>query len=142
MCEHVPNKGVCIEIGTFQGVSALVLSEIFEKVYTFDIEKQPMTDEIINYFPDHAEKIETCIVSSRADEVKKVKPLVKIADMVFIDGEHFHGELKRDFKMVSGCPCILIHDYAEDFPEVYNLVNNIKGYRVIKDVNFALLIKE
>jgi hypothetical protein len=127
-----------IEIGTYQGVSAAVLSEYADKVYTFDIKKQELTDKIIEYL-----KIKNInsIIMSPSSIKKYIKDLFinQKIDLCFIDGEHFNGELKKDYEMCKECDNILIHDYSESFPEIYDFINSLKGYEKTVNDTFVLL---
>jgi hypothetical protein len=138
MMKHVKDKVSALEIGTYNGVSACILAEYFDKVYTIDIEKQKLTDEIIDYAGDG--KVITFIAKDRKHEIELVDSIKY--DFVFIDGEHFHGELKKDYDMVKGCKYILVHDYSESFPEVWEFCNSLEGYDKKTGINFCLLIKK
>ena len=131
-----------LEIGTYQGVSACVLSELFKDVLTLDIIEKPLLKDIITDYGN------VCFIKAknRIDEKSIVDKLFKNyeIDLVFIDGEHFNGELAKDWDMVQGkCDNILIHDYSPAFPEVYDFINDKakSGYYMTTEGTFALLVK-
>ena len=131
-----------IEIGTYQGVSACILAEYAEKVYTFDIEKQKLTDDIISFAGNG--KVKAFIVKNRkteAEDINKILDKNKV-DLVFIDGEHFHGELEKDYEMVKDFKTILVHDYHPDFKEVYDFCNGLKYCKLESKGTFCLLTKK
>jgi hypothetical protein len=138
----IKEKTGAIEIGTYNGVSACILADYFDSVHTIDIEKQKLTDQIIDFAGQG--KVKSYIVKDRKDEVVLVKELLdkNNINFAFIDGEHFHGELKKDFEMVKECKYILVHDYNPEFHEVYDFCNNVKGYDKTEGDNFCLLIKK
>ena len=136
----IPKREV-LEIGTYRGVSACVLSTIFENVITVDIKDEPMRKEIMAT----TDNVEFVKVKNRTNEIAVVIDIFKNhnIDMVFLDGEHFNGELAKDWEMVKDyCPNILIHDYSPSFSEVYDFVNEKKGYKLYKEGTFALLIRD
>lgn len=131
-----------IEIGTYQGVSACIIAEYAKRVYTVDTESKELTEKIIEHL--NVKNISINVVDSRPHEIALVKHVFKKnkVDFCFIDGEHYNGELEKDFDMLKECKNILIHDYTPNFPEVYNFCNSLKGYE--KDVrgSFVLLTKK
>jgi hypothetical protein len=143
MCTRIKNRKSCLEIGTYQGVSACVLSEYFEDVLTIDIEKQPLTTQIIEY--GKVGNITAVLVKNRKDEDAIIKKaFTSPIQLVFIDGEHFNGELKKDWESVNEhCDNILIHDYSPFFSEVYDFVNekSKKGWNLHVEGTFALLTR-
>ena len=139
--EELAPLDTVIEIGTFQGVSACIISEYAKKVMTFDIEKQPLTESIVDFACESKIDLIVGKPSMISAGVKESFEKEKI-DLAFIDGEHFDGQLKKDFELVKDCKQILIHDYDPGFPEVYEFCNEITGYK--KDVrgSFILLTRE
>lgn len=144
LTEKVMPRRVALEIGTYQAVSACILSEYFQKVITLDIEEQPLAKDIINFLD--VKNVSRIIVKSREDEIEIVRrafdnvEMDEIIDMVFIDGEHFHGELAKDWDMVKDkCNNILIHDYDPYFKEVFDFVNSIEGWDKQVSSSFILL---
>lgn len=133
-----------IEIGTYQGVSACIISEFADKVHSIDIEPRQLTQHIINFL--EVENVITYVVENREKEIDIVNDIFEKenVDFVFIDGEHFNGELEKDFEMTKKCKKILIHDYAITFHEVYNFCNQKEKEGYKKDIRgtFCLLTKQ
>lgn len=139
--DKVKPKNV-IEIGTYQGVSTAIIAEYAKEVYAFDFEDKPLRPKIWDYLKIN--NIDYTIIKNRDDEIEKVNNIfnnTKI-DLTFLDGEHFNGELEKDYDMVKKSKNILIHDYAKDFKEVYDFCNNVKGWEKEIYGSFCLLIKK
>jgi len=128
-----------IEIGTYRGVSACVLSEYAKKVHTFDVVDKPLRKQFVDYLG--VKNIEFHLVKNRVQERNEIDKIFKKekVDLVFIDGEHFNGELKRDYEMCKECDTILVHDYSPSFPEIYDFINSLEGYEKKVNDTFILL---
>lgn len=143
MCQKINPRRTVLEIGTYQGVSACIMSEYFDKVLTIDIKRQDLTNEIID-FCGCTEKISNYVIGDRKEEKSLVDKLCKDndLDMIFIDGEHTHYELSKDWDMLnSKCSSILIHDYDPYYKDVYDFVNKIEGWEKQVNGSFVLLRK-
>lgn len=138
--KHKPKN--VIEIGTYQGVSAAIISEYADEVYTVDVEVKALLADILQYL--EIKNVYFIPVENRKDEIKEIKDIFKMKkiDFVFLDGEHFNGELKKDYEMTKECSKILIHDYSPAFKEVYDFCNNLKGYTMEVRGTFCMLVKE
>lgn len=101
-----PKKAV--EIGTFQGVSAVLLAKYSEEVFTFDIKEAPLKYKIWDYFGIR-NKIKSFIVKDSEELYKKLKDLD--FDLAFIDGCHDYNTVKADFENVKKCGRVIFHDY-------------------------------
>lgn len=131
------NPQKVVEIGTYQGVSAAIISEYAKEVITIDIVDKPLREEIWDFL--EVEGITFYKVNSDSQKKRLIESAN--ADMVFIDGEHFDGELAKDYEMSKDSPAILIHDYAPAFREVYDFCNNIGGWEKEHRGTFMLLTK-
>jgi hypothetical protein len=134
-----------IEIGTYQGVSTAILSEYATKVYAIDIVDLPLRNEIFNYLNVDNVDFYKCQVDF-ADKEKKVKEIMKKekVDLVFIDGDHWGEALRQEFDLFKSIPEILIHDYEEAFPVVYDFCNNLpkEGYEIESKNLFCMARKK
>lgn len=136
------NPKIAVEIGTYKGVSTLILSSTCDKVFTFDIFYQKETELLWNIF-NVRDKIEYYFCSNEANfnfsnkkalmeasqkyRYKIEEKIKKIEfDFAFIDSCHeYYSEVEADFEMVKHCGCVLFHDNVKSFPGVYNFVKNI-----------------
>jgi len=107
----------CVEIGTYKGVSAAVLSEYCKFVYTFDNKSHPIRDNVWNYL-----------------DIKNIFSIVGTLyagdfDIAYIDGNHSYESVSADIKAVEHCGKIIFHDYAEYFPSVMRAVDELRKRR-------------
>ena len=123
-----------IEIGTYQGVSTSILSEYAKKVYAIDIVDLPLRGEIFQYLNIDNVEFYQC-QTDFADKEKYIKNILKNekVDLVFIDGDHWGEALKQEFDLVSSVKDIIIHDYEQAFPIVYDFCNNLDDKKYIKE---------
>lgn len=131
-----------IEIGTYQGVSAAVISEYAEKVHTFDIVFMPLRMKILRHLG--IKNISCHVVKNNTEkelEINKIFETEKV-DLCFIDGEHSKGQPPIDFEICRQCDQILMHDYSEAFDEVYKFCNDLEGYEKKISGTFCLLTKK
>jgi hypothetical protein len=134
-----------IEIGTYQGVSTAILSEYAEKVHAIDIVDLPLRKDIFKYLGVNNVEFHKCKIDF-LDKKKMVQKIMKEeqVDLVFIDGDHWGDAIKQEFEMVKSIPNILIHDYEEAFPVVYDFCNNLpkKGYNIESKNLFCMITKD
>lgn len=141
--EIKPQRRTCVEIGTYQGVSACILAEYFERVLTIDIAKQKLTDEIIGYL-GMSQKVDARIVKTDAEKIELINREFDTGavDMVFIDGGHSKSQLDLDWKSTcTRATAVLIHDYEQHFKDVFDYVNAIEGWEKRFSGLFALLMR-
>lgn len=112
-----------LEIGTMYGLSAAVLSEYCVNVYTIDID-------------DHDKKYDVWKFLGINNIYFNSKIKVEY-DLVFIDGEHWKGQIKKDFEEYKNVKYILFHDYNEAHKEVKVFIDDLKGTKTIAG-NFVL----
>ncbi|MHC4270623.1 MAG: class I SAM-dependent methyltransferase [Planctomycetota bacterium] len=134
-----------IEVGTYQGVSTAILSEHAEKVYAIDIEDLPLRKDIFKFLNVNNVEFYKCKVDFE-DKKKHIEKIMKEeqVDFIFLDGDHWGEALKQEFDLVKDIPEILIHDYEESFPIVYDFCNDLpnKGYDIETKNLFCLAKKK
>ena len=126
---------IAVEIGTYQGLSAVVLASKAKMIYTFDVYNWGETDFIWNVFGIR-NKIKYFVFGElkskdtniedwdgwnvvnelidREASREKIKEVLKNLnfDLAFIDGRHDYKNVKADFEIVKKCGKVLFHDYA------------------------------
>lgn len=112
----------CVEIGTWKGLTALVLSRYFREVVSVDIVPDP-----------ERERIAACagVVNVRfvtvADNAEKARVIDGLQfDAAYIDGDHAR-DTAVDFATVERCGTVLFHEYWEAQPSVWHLVNALRS---------------
>lgn len=125
----------CIEIGTGNGYSALILAKYCKGiVFTFDVVSRN-AGLLWSFFPQLRKKIYRVVGSQKyIDEtIKHIKDEADFInlDFAFIDGEHTAKDVKHDYNIVSsvGIKRILFHDMNNW--DISNFVlNELKGERL------------
>ena len=97
-----------VEIGTARGISATLLSEVADEIWTFDIEDYPIKHKIWEHF-DVLEKIRHYIVEGPLEFASVIGRID--FDAVFIDGNHKYEHVIVDIFLTEDCGSILFHDY-------------------------------
>lgn len=113
----------CLEIGTYQGITALVLSQFFKQVIcvSVDVDKS----RIIKYDIVEALDIKNIRFIDVNDNAEKRKVIEGLEfDFAFSDGDHVHDTVD-DFNLVKRCGRVLLHEYWPLQPPVWNLVNSL-----------------
>jgi len=120
LLEKKPKK--VVEIGTFCGISTLVLASIADFVWTFDVEKREVVYDNWKIF-DLTNKIRYTILPNRKSINKEINKIN--ADFCFIDAIHDYPNVKADFNMCKKFKRILFHDAA--FPGVNKFLKEINA---------------
>lgn len=120
----------CLEIGTYNGVSTLVLAQFFERVVTISLD-DPETDL------SHKHRIWKLVGAHNIqgldikDDSEK-RALVDDLDFQFayLDGDHVNCTAS-DFALTQRCGKLLFHEYWPLQPPVWNLVNALPRQEVM-----------
>jgi hypothetical protein len=110
--------GRCLEIGSWNGIAAAVLSEHFDQVISIDVVDNPVKHEIAKRLTLNIEFLHVA---------QAVKPAVVRSlkfDFAYLDGDHA-GCTRGDFELVKRCGRVLFHEYWPAQPPVYELVNSL-----------------
>ncbi len=133
-----------LEIGTYRGVSAAILSEYCKKLVTIDLyygqlEMGGAKARRKGFWRKLG--IENIRFYRAKNELTKREFIKNLDfDFAFVDGDH--GEIIRsDFEMVKKCGRVLFHDYLDDEDRnttpIYDLVNLLPENEVTICGNFA-----
>ena len=111
-CDFLAQKPIkhALEIGTWFGTSAFVITHFAGKVSTIDIQWRPEPGLLWKTF-----KISNRIAKYERDsETQKAKIIDHLDfDFAFIDGGHRYDNVKLDFSLVKHCGRVLFHDYYD-----------------------------
>lgn len=115
----------CLEIGTFHGITAVVLSRYFEHVISVDVldskYKQPVLDHL------GIKNVEFRLVADNTAKAELVKNLK--FDFAYMDGDH-ENDTRLDWELTKGCGTVLFHEYWQEQPPVWDLVNSLPQHEV------------
>lgn len=120
----------CVEIGTFYGITAVVLSQFFDRVVCVSLdvpEALQQKHEIVRYLG-----IKSIRFFDVANNVGKRKLIQQLDfDFAYSDGDHAH-DARSDFDLVKRCGRVLFHEYWPLQPPVWNLVNALPQSEVTR----------
>jgi SAM-dependent methyltransferase len=111
----------CVEIGTYSGITAIILSRYFEQVTSIDIFPHTAKHTIIKHLG---------ITNIRFVDVKDNEEKAKVIEGLTFDGAYQDGDhvkdAESDFALLRRCGQVLFHEYYEQQPEVWKLVNALR----------------
>lgn len=112
----------CLEIGTYNGISALILSQFFERVVTISLEDHG-TDTKMKQRIFEACGVKNVHPIEIADDRQKAEIIPRHAfDFAYLDGDHVNCT-ESDFALTKHCGRVLFHEYWPLQPPVWNFVN-------------------
>lgn len=120
----------CLEIGTFYGITAVVLSQYFEKVICVSVDLEgdrQMKRKIV----DHLGIKNISFFDAKNNTEKAAFIQASKFDFCYQDGDHTHDTVS-DFELVRRCGRILFHEYWPLQPSVWNLVNRLPQEQVLR----------
>lgn len=131
---------VVLEIGTYKGVSAAIISKYCERVYTIDLAHgrlEQVKDRHDRYDFWSTLGIKNIDLFLAVTDMQKKRYVESLEfDFAFIDGEHTTEGVEFDFDLVRKCGRVLFHDYDDSGVEsknyVYNFVNSINEGKLEK----------
>lgn len=119
----------CLEIGTYQGMSAVVLSQFFERVVCVSVDddlRRIIKRDIVEYLG--ITNIEFYDVKDNTEKRKIVEALA--FDFAYSDGDHAN-DTQEDFDLVKRCGRVLLHEAWPLQSHVWNLVHSLPANEVI-----------
>lgn len=122
---------VALEIGTFNGISAMLLSELFGHVECVTIEAQKPSikrQEIFDFLG--ITNVTVHEVKTNEEKAEVIKALD--FDFCYQDGDHTN-DTYTDFDLVKRCGRVLFHEYWPLQAPVWNLVNSLP----LEEMRFA-----
>lgn len=120
----------CLEIGTYHGITAIILSQYFERVVCVSIDDDPkklMKREIVDFLG--LTNIEFRDVISNQHKAEIVEALE--FDFAYVDGDHTH-DTPLDWSLAKRCGRVLLHEYWPIQAPVWNLVNALPQAEVTR----------
>ena len=135
--KHIGVKGKCaVEIGTYNGITALTLAKYFDKVHTFDILPHTFKHQVKQHVGDT--KVVIHDVLNNEEKASKINQLSGQFDFAYVDGDHAN-DAQFDWELVKSCGRVLFHEYWEQQRPVWDLVNGIMRSGVGKVETFGKL---
>ena len=123
----------CVEIGTCNGMTAIVLSRYFKEVVSIDNAPNSVKHEILEFTGIKNVKFIDCMNN---EHKKQIIDGLKF-DAAFSDANH-HEDTQFDFDLVKRCGNVLFDEYWKDQRPVWRLVNELTiSGDVVHDWKFA-----
>lgn len=110
----------CVEIGSWKGLTAVVLSRYFEEVISIDICPNEEKHAIAKFLG--IDNIRFLDIKDNEEKATVINNLQ--FDAAFVDGDHAR-DTETDFALVRRCGHVLFHEYWEAQPAVMKLVNSL-----------------
>ena len=115
----------CMEIGTWNGITAVVLSRFFKKVITVDIVNNSVKREIVDHLG--IRNIEFIDVADNAEKAAAIDE--RRFEFAYVDGDHAN-DTRSDFDLVKRCGQVLFQECLPMQPPVYSLVRSLPPQEV------------
>lgn len=113
----------CLEIGTYQGMSAVILSQFFDRVICVSVDDDPrriIKRDIVDFLG--IKNIEFHDVNNNAEKKRLVDSLS--FDFAYSDGDHAN-DANEDFDLVHRCGRVLMHEAWPLQSSVWNLAHSL-----------------
>lgn len=112
----------CLEIGTANGLTAIVLSRYFKHVHSIDIAPNYQKHAVLR-----VSKITNVTFHDVRDNAEKAKLAKSLSfDGAYVDGDHAR-DTYSDFALVEHTRKVLFHEYWEPQPDVMKLVDSLRS---------------
>jgi len=112
----------CFEIGTWNGLTAAVLSRYFDEVVTVDIEDRPLKHEVLGHLG--VKNVKCFAIQNNAEKAQVWKRFGGEFDFAYLDGDHAN-DTATDFELVRRCGRVLFHEAWPWQPDVFALTTAV-----------------
>lgn len=126
MTEQNVRGRLCFEIGTWNGLTAVVLSRFFEQVVTVDIAHNPARAEILDYLG--IRNVRCVDIRDNAEKAAVARDLR--FDFAYMDGDHAN-DTETDWQLTRRGGRVLFHEVWPFQPPVWELVNRLPHDEVV-----------
>lgn len=120
LAENKVRGGTCFEIGTWNGLTAVVLSKFFDRVVSVDIVHNPMKLEVLKHLG--ITSVECIDIGGNADKPQVLKGLD--FDCAYLDGNHA-DDTETDFELTKKCGRVIFHECWPFQSPVWELVHSL-----------------
>lgn len=122
--------GTCLEIGTYNGITAVVLSQFFDRVVCVSVDEPALKRQIIKRDIVAHLGITNIDFIDVDDNAQKAKAIGRLEfDFCYMDGDHTH-DTYTDFDLVKHCGRVLLHEAWPIQPPVWNLAHELPAEEV------------
>lgn len=130
--ERINLRGkVGLEIGTYHGITALLLAERFDTMISVSVDDEDpgrlLKRELAEFVG--AKNIVFHDAKDNAEKAEIIRGLT--FDFAYSDGDHT-SDTEADFALVKRCGRVLFHEYWPLQPPVWELVNSLPAHEVTR----------
>lgn len=111
---------LCFEIGTWNGLTAAVLSRYFDQVVTVDIAHNPLKHQIFGHLG--ITNVQCIDIEDNAQKAAVARDLD--FDFAYLDGDHAN-DTETDWEMTKRCGNVLFHEVWPWQAPVFELVSRL-----------------
>lgn len=112
----------CFEVGTWAGITAVILSRYFRRVVTVDIVEHPQKRDILKHLG--ITNVECLHIANEHDKPRIVREIGTDLDFAYLDGDH-HSRTETDFEAVKHCKRVLFQEVFPWQSPVWELVKSL-----------------
>lgn len=115
----------CFEIGTWNGLTAALLSRHFKQVVTVDIAHNAIKHDVLRHLG--IANVECVDISSNAEKLRvlrRLKALGTPPDCTYLDGNHAE-DTEDDWRLVKGFGRVIFHEVWKFQSPVWSLVQSL-----------------
>ncbi len=117
----------CFEVGTWNGLTAAVLSRHFKRVVTVDIAHNVVKHKILAHLG--IKNVECIDIADNSEKAGIIKDRCGAMDCAYLDGNHAE-DTEEDWALVRDCGRVIFHEVWPFQPPVWQLVNALPEYQV------------
>ena len=118
----------CFEVGTWNGLTAAVLSRYFDRIVTVDIAHNPLKHQVLRHL---GITNVTCVdITDNAEKAQVWKKYGGDFDFAYLDGDHAN-DTETDFDMLKGCERVLFHEAWPWQDPVWSLIHRLPRDEVV-----------
>lgn len=122
--------GTCLEIGTYNGITAVILSQFFDQVVCVSLDADDLAPQILRgKIVEHLGIKNITFHDVRSNQEKADIVQAMRFDFAYLDGDHTH-DTKTDYALVKRCGRVLFHEAWPIQPPVWNLVHALPADEV------------
>lgn len=121
----------CFEIGTWNGLTAILLSRHFDRVVSVDISRQKVKHSIIDYL--RIENVEFVDIEKNEDKPFVLQKLLKRGlriDCAYLDGNHAE-DTEDDWNLVKQYGRVIFHEVWPFQSPVWCLVHSLPMQQIV-----------
>lgn len=128
LAENQVRGRCCFEIGTWNGLTAALLSRHFERVVTVDIAHNALKHDVLNHLG--IKNVECVDINDNAQKARVIDKMKWPMDCAYLDGNHAE-DTEDDWNLVKQCRRVIFHEVWPFQSPVWGLVQSLPHKEVM-----------